>query len=728
MKNIIDNLYLILLKFFKKRKFIKQKDNSDCGAACLATIANLYGINYPISRIREIAGTNQKGTSAFGLIKAAESLKLNARGVKAETDNLDQNLKTPVIAHIIKGNIAHFIVIYKIYNKKLLIFDPETGLKLISKKEFSEIWSNILLIFNPSDNKSIKNQNLSKYDFIKMQLKFNKSIIIQIFIASLIYTTLGITGSFYFKYLIDNILVNGLLKSLHVISLGVLVVTLLKVMMDAFRNHLTLYLSQQIDINLITDYIDHILKLPISFYDKREIGEILSRIQDSSKIRDALSNAAISIMIDSLLIICGGVILYYQSSYLFKIAVILIPIYLILVLIFANKYSKVRKREMEKGAKLQSSLVETVDCIKTIKALNEERNIYLNNENRFLNFIEEVFSANFIKNIQNSIDNLLAAVGEIIILWTGGYQVINGNLTVGQLITFNALLAYFYNPLQNLIKLQPKIQKAMVAVERLKEIMVLKPVQISDSQMNITGVKRLIEFKDVEFIYNMRNKVLNKISFQIKPGQKVAFVGKSGSGKSTIIKLLMKYYAANSGEILIDGNNIDDINSTNLRDVIGYVPQDIFLFNKSIKGNISLDDKRHSIKDIIEVSKKSKIHKYINQLPNRYDTEITERGQNLSGGQKQRIAIARALLKKPDVLILDEATNNLDYSSEKSIYKMLDDVFSDKTVIIVAHRLKSIKECDQIFYIENGIVLEKGTHQELINKRERYFNLWKQQK
>ena len=727
MKIVINKLYLVFIKIFYKRKFIKQKDKSDCGAACLATVANLYGMDYPISRIREIAGTNQKGTSAFGLIKAAENIQLDARGVKAKDVDLNQKIKTPVIAHVIKNNMNHYVLIYKIYKKKLIIFDPELGLKLINKSEFNKIWSNILLIFSPKENIEMNDSNTNKYDFIKSQLKSNKSIIIQIFIASLIYTVLGILGSFYFKYLIDNILVNGLLKSLHIISLGVLVVTFLKVLMDAFRNHLTLFLSRKIDIKLITDYIDHILNLPISFYDKRGIGEILSRIQDSGKIRDALSNAAISIMIDSLLIICGGFILYYQSSYLFKIAVILIPIYIILVLVFTNKYSKVRKKEMKKGAELQSSLVETIDGIKTIKALNEEKNIYFYNEDKFLSFIKEVFSANYIKNIQNSIDNLLAALAEIIILWSGGYQVVNGNLTVGQLITFNALLAYFYNPLQNLIKLQPKIQKAIVAIERLKEIMILKPVQISDSQIEIKSIKRTIQFKNVGFIYNMRNKVLNDLSFHIEKGDKVAFVGKSGSGKSTIIKLLMKYYSVNNGEILIDNNNINDINSKNLRDIIGYVPQDIFLFNKSIKENISLDNNSYSIQDIIRVSKKCKIHKYINQLPNRYETEITERGQNLSGGQKQRIAIARVLLKNPDLLILDEATNNLDYSSEKSIYKMLDKVFSNKTIIIVAHRLKSVKNCDKIFYIENGQVKECGNHKELMNLKNNYFDLWNQQ-
>ena len=727
IKTMINKIYLIYLKLFYKKKFIKQKDSSDCGAACLVTVANLFGIDFPISRIREIAGTNQKGTSAFGLIKAAENLQLKAKGVKAKLNDLDQKIKTPLIAHVIKNNINHYIVIYKIYNNKLLVFDPQSGLKLINKNDFNEIWSNILLLFNPKDSIVINNYNIGKYDFLKKQLFSNSSLILQIFIASLIYTLLGIAGSFYFKYLIDNILVNGLLKSLHIISLGVLVVTFLKIMMDAFRNHLTLYLSQKIDINLITDYIDHILKLPISFYEKRGIGEILSRIQDSSKIRDALSNAAISIMIDSLLIIFGGLILYYQSSYLFKIAVILIPIYIILVLLFANKYSKVRKKEMEKGAELQSSLVETVDGINTIKALNEENDMYNENEDKFLSFIKEVFNANFIKNIQHSIDNLLAALGEIIILWAGGYQVINGNLTVGQLITFNALLAYFYNPLQNLIKLQPKIQKAIVAIERLKEIMVLKPVQINDSQIKINKFKSKIEFKNVDFIYNMRNKVLNNLSFNIEKGEKVAFVGKSGSGKSTIIKLLMKYYSVNSGEILINGNNIDDINSKYLRNIVGYVPQEIFLFNKSIKENISLSDNKHSIKDIVQVSKKCKIHRYINQLPNRYETKITERGKNLSGGQKQRIALARILLKKPEILILDEATNNLDYSSEKSIYKMLDQLFIDKTVIIVAHRLKSIKDSDQIFYIENGQVKESGTHKELMNLKDKYFNLWNQQ-
>ena len=727
MKTIITAIYLIYLKIIKHNKFIRQRDQSDCGSACLATVANLYNNNYPVSKIRETAGTDQKGTSAYGLINAAEEIGFNAKGVKAKIEDLDHNLKAPAIAHIIEKDILHYLVIYKIKKAELIIFDPKNGLQTIKKCDFKEKWTNVLILISPKGKENIKKTDIDKISFIKYHLKENKGLLFQIFMASLFYTSFGIIGSFYFKYLIDSILINGLISSLHIISIGALVLSILKVFMDMFRNHLTLYLSQQIDIRLIADYLEHILKLPISFYERREIGEILSRVQDSGKIREALSGAAITIMIDSCLVMGGGIILYLQSKYLFKIALLLIPAYIFLMLLFAFKHKKVRKNEMAKGAKLQSSLVETIKGIKTIKAANHEKKSYLKNEYSLIEFIEKVFKANFLKNMQSSIDNLLAAIGEIIILWSGGYQVINGNLTIGQLITFNALLAYFYKPLQNLIKIQPKIQQASAALDRLLEIMVLDADIKEKDLLEINAVKGEIEYKNVEFIYNMKNRILKEITFKIKPGQNTAIVGKSGSGKTTIVKLLLKYYSSYQGEINIDGKNIMDINTKSLRDKIGYVPQDPYIFNRTIRENINLNKRDCSLKNIIKACKKAQIHQYINQLPLRYDTILNENGSNLSGGQKQRIAIARALLKEPEILILDEATNHLDYETEKSINRLLKETTDEVTVIIVAHRLSSITECDNIIYIDKGKVVEKGNHLNLLKQKGRYYQQWQNQ-
>lgn len=729
MNNIFHEMYLLYLKVITINKLVKQKDKTDCGAACLATIANLNSLNYPTSKIREAAGTDQKGTSAYGLIKTAEDIGFMARGVRARSKDLTRELKLPIIAHLINDNFTHYVVILRIKKDYLIIFDPAFGLKLIKRSEFEDKWSNILILLSPEKlEPNITKTKIKKKFFIKKYLIEHKKLMVYIFVASLLYTFLGIASSFYFKYLIDRILVNGLIKTLHIISAGILLISILKVMMDAFRTHLTLFLSQQIDINLIMDYIEHILELPISFYEKREIGEVISRVHDSGKIRDALSSAAISIMIDSLLIFGGGIILYLQSKYLFKIALILIPIYIILVLSFANKHNKVRKKEMEKGAELQSSLVETIEGIKTIKAHNNERYSYIINERKFLSFIEEIFTAGVLTNIQNSIDNLLAAIGEIIILWAGGYQVIQGNLTVGQLITFNALLVYFYDPLQNLIKLQPKIQEALVALDRLKEIMVLDKPKFNKETIKLKQINGDIEYQNVDFIYNMKKKVLKNISFNIQGGQKVAFVGKSGSGKTTIIKLLMKFYSASKGNIYIDGKNIEDINTEKFRQQVGYVPQDIFLFNKSIKENIDLNSRKSNLNEVINAAQKAKVHNYINQLPQRYQTEITEKGNNLSGGEKQRIAIARAFLKKPDLIIFDEATNNLDYSTENNILKIINDFSSEKTVIIIAHRLKTIKNVDKIFHMKKGKITEKGSHNRLLAKKGDYYKLWNEQK
>ncbi|NLJ84191.1 MAG: peptidase domain-containing ABC transporter, partial [Halanaerobiaceae bacterium] len=556
----------------------------------------------------------------------------------------------------------------------------------------------------------------------------HKKLLVEIFLASVLYTLMGLAGAFYFKYLIDTILVDGLIKTLHIVSTGFIILTVFKVLMNAFRRHLLLYLSQKIDISLILTYYQHVLELPMSFFDSRKVGEILSRLSDASKIRSAISGATITVMIDTLMVIAGGIVLYIQSPILFWVASIVIPFYIITIWSFNKPFQRIHRQEMEQAADLQSYLVESISGMETIKAFNGETAATLETEGRFIKFIKSIFKASWMINLQSSLQVALTSISSVVILWVGGLQVIKGNISIGQLISFNALLAYYYDPIQNLISLQPQLQEAYVASDRLGEILDLDIEKINErNTIKKEKFNGKFEIRNLHFRYGTREEVLKGISFNIEPGEKVALVGESGSGKTTLVKLLLKYYLTEEGEILIDDYNIKDISYESLRNRIGYVPQDVLLFSGTIRENIAFGMNNVSMEEVVEAAKKSKAHDFINKLPLRYETMVGERGSNLSGGQKQRIAIARAILKNPDILILDEATSNLDTATEQAIHQTIDRVSQDITTIIIAHRLSTILSCDKIIVLEDGKIAEMGSHEELLARKGKYYNLWKSQ-
>lgn len=708
---------------------IKQHDITDCGAACIATICKQHGLQIPISKVREIAGTDKKGTNAYGLVKAAKKLGFSAKGVKGEAEAIFSDFPLPAIAHvIINENLLHYVVIHSVSKEKIIIADPGEGLVNYTPEEFFKIWTGVLILMTPTTSFKKGDETKSIYKRFFGLLKPQKSLLINIFMASLIYTVLGILGAFYFKFLLDDILQYNLKKTLHVISVGVIILNLIKVILNAFRTHLFLYLSQRIDIPLILGYYEHVLDLPLNFFGTRRVGEIVSRFMDASKIREAISGATLTIMIDTLMAIVGGIILYTQNSTLFGIAVIMLILYCLIVFLFNKPINKVEREVMESAAQLNSYLIESLNGIETVKSFNAEDKCKINTEKNFIRFLKRIFKSGKVMNCQSSLSTLVASVGGIVILWVGAYSVIKGEMSIGQLITFNSLLVYFVDPVKNLINLQPKMQTAIVASDRLGEILDLEieKDEDEDKKMSPESLKGEITFKNVDFRYGTRELVLKNINIEIQKGQRIALVGESGSGKTTLVKLLLNLYPIEKGEILIDDNNIKDININVLRDKIAYVPQNTFLFSGSIEENLRLGNNA-TMDEIVAASKLTKTHDFINELPVRYKSKLEENGANLSGGQRQRLAITRAILKEPDIMILDEATSNLDSITEKAIEKTINELNSNVTTILIAHRLSTIKKCDMIYVLDKGEIIESGNHKELMSNKGKYFDMWKEQ-
>ncbi|MBO4751050.1 MAG: peptidase domain-containing ABC transporter [Lachnospiraceae bacterium] len=720
---------------------VKQHDMTDCGAACLATICKQNGYKIGITKIREIAGTDTQGTNAYGVVKAAEQLGFNAKCVHGEREDLFSEFPLPCIAHVITdGMLEHYVVVQKITKKEIVIADPGKGIvKLKPEDFFGETapegkspqyqWTGVLILLtkNETFKKGVETKGLfARFFYLLLP---QKHLMLHIFLASLIYTFFGMLGAFYFKALIDTILPCGLLKMLTVISVGMILLSLFKIGLSMVRAHMLLYLSQKLDISLLLGYYRHVMDLPMNFFGTRKVGEIISRFGDAGNVRDAISGATLTIMIDTLMAAIGGVILFLQNGKLFLVTIVMVVLYAIIVLTFKEHYRKLNETVMESNAQLTSYMVESLNGIQTVKAYNAERKTKHITELKFVKLLKSVFKLSWVSNVQDGLKGTVELIGGVIILWIGGISVIRGEMSIGGLITFNALLVYFLDPIKNLIDLQPQLQTAVVAAERLGEILDLEAEKTEAElhKMAPGDLKGDITIRNLDFRYGTRQLVLENISLHIPQGSNVAFVGESGSGKTTLTKLLLHMYSPEKGEILIGDRSIEDIQIESLRDRIAYIPQETFLFSGTIYDNLTLGMDDVSMDDVIEATKMAQAHDFINEMPLRYSSFLEENGTNLSGGQRQRLAIARAMLKKPDILILDEATSNLDSITERALDATIHEYAKDITTIFIAHRLSTIKNCDKIFVMHKGKIVEAGTHKELIAMNGKYAELVRQQ-
>jgi len=610
-------------------------------------------------------------------------------------------------------------------------------------EEFCQYWTGVLVLIEKNKYFKKGDESIKFLPMMWSVLKPNKNLIIAIFIASLFLNLFGFLGTFYFKFLVDDIVPNQLLTSLHTISLGILFMYVLQNVLTFARNHLILYFGMRTDISLMLGYYKHVLSLPMNFFETRKVGEVLSRFMDASKIRDAIASAAVTSLIDIVMIIVGSIILYIQNSTLFLITLLTIPIYISLAYAFSKPYNRYNEEQMESNAGLNSYLVESISGIQTIRAYQAEDEIFVKAESYFIKLMKKIFKLGMYTNAQSSIKGFLDLAVSLFILWIGSTYVIRGEMTLGDLLTFNALVIYFLGPIERFIELQPKIQSATIATKRLGEILELKSE--SEAQTGTNSYQCTVphyplycvhsEMKDVSFGYGNRGNVLENINIKFYPGQHIAFVGESGSGKSTLAKLLVRFYQPDEGEIKIDSHRIEAIKDEYLRSRISYVTQDTFFFSGTILENLLYGiDFVDSMEDVVKACEYAEIHEFIEGLPQKYETVLEENGKNLSGGQLQRLSIAKALLKKPSILILDEATSALDSITEQKIIKRLKTIdfetgFKDEkpTIIMIAHRLSTIKHADQIFVLKDKKIVETGKHEELICNEGEYYELWKNQ-
>lgn len=707
-------------------KCILQNDETDCGPACLAAIFKKYNLKVSIAKIRDIAGTDRQGTSAYGLVKVIEHFGFQQKVVEADKSVLTPKIPLPAIAHVVIDNsLLHYVVITKIKDDTVVVSDPAKGIVKYKKEDFLKIWTKILILIAPTNNSQKGNKKQSTLISFFRLLISQKWLLLKIFILSMILTSLGIITSFYYQVIMDNVVPSLSIQTLNYVSVITLCLFLVQIGINFLRGILIVKLEQRIDIPIMLGYYNHALILPMKFYSMRDTGEIISRFNDASSIRDIVSDASLTIMMDTIMAVVGAVVLFNCNRLLFLISVVVLILYGIIVFIYNKPIKKINRKIMEMNSKVTSQFVETINGIETIKVFNQEKNEETKTDKLYKKFLKKIFNGGILSLSQQTVTMFVAVVGELVILWVGTACVIKGNLTLGELITFNALLGYFINPIKNLINLQPSIQTAVVAADRLGEILDITPeYNYEHEQLNDKIKFDKISISNLDFRYGTRELVLKDINLEICRGEKIAFVGESGSGKTTLANLLVRLYEQEKGSIKLDSIDIREFSIKQIRDNISYISQNTFLFSGTIRENLLFGNSDVSDDDISQVCKICELEEYINSLPLKFNTRIEENGKNLSGGQKQRLAIARALLKKPEILIMDEATSNLDYVTERSIEKTINNFSKNMTTIIIAHRLSTIKDCDKILVLRNGQIVETGNHRDLLNQRGYYYQLW----
>ncbi len=708
---------------------IKQHDITDCGAACLASISANYKLEIPIARIRQYASTDKKGTNVLGLIEAAQKLGFEAKGVRGDLDSL-YKIPKPAIAHIIvKERLHHYVVIYKIDKTHITVMDPGTG-KMTKKTitAFKKEWTGVLVILLPDENFKKGNEKVSVMKRFWFLLKPHKFVLFQALIGSIVTTLLGLSTSIYIQKITDHVLVGGNTKLLNLLSVIMLILLFIKTSIGIFNTIFLIKTGQQIDARLILGYYKHLLKLPQQFFDTMRVGEIISRINDAVKIRVFINTTSLSLTVNFFTIIFSFVLMF---SYYWKLALIMlaiIPAYLIIYFITNKLNKKTERTIMERSAELESQLVESLNAVGTIKRFGLEDFANIKTETRFISLLKIGYTSALNSIFSSTSTQTISQIFTIVLLWSGTYFVIDKEITPGELMSFYAIIGYFTGPIASLIGANKTIQNALIAADRLFEIMDLEREETENKFILTKDKIGNIDFKNVNFRYGSRVNVFKDFNLHIKKGQITAIIGESGSGKSTLISLLQNMYPLQSGSITIGDIDLKYIDNHSLRELVSVVPQKIDLFAGNVIDNIAVGEFMPNMERILDICKSIGIIEFIETLPNSFNTYLGENGATLSGGQKQRIAIARALYKKPEILVLDEATSSLDTTSENYIQRTIANLReNNKTIMVIAHRLSTVVHADTIVVLDNGKVIEQGNHEELYSKKGHYYNLWKQQ-
>ena len=715
---------------------IKQHDITDCGAACLGSISAHYGLQLPLSKIRQMASTDRKGTNVLGLIEAANKLGFETKAVKSKhpdgTNNTEplSKIPTPTIAHVIKnGKLLHYVVIYGVKKDKIQIMDPAPGTLVWRKLEdFNKEWTGILVLLMPKEDFEKGNKNVSMLRRFMFLLKPHRKALAESIFGAAVYTILGLATSIYVQKIVDKVIPAGNSNLLNLLSVLMIFILIVSVIINVIKTIYMLKTGIKIDTRLILGYYKHLLRLPQSFFDSMRSGEIISRVNDAVKIRSFINETLVGLFVNLFTVIFAFALMF---TYYWKLAVIMlaiIPLYVILYVLYNRVNRVILRKGMEQAAELNAQLVESINTAGTVKRFGLEEYEDVKTENRFVTYIKTVYRTAINSLWAGEASSAISRLFTIILLWAGTYFVLSNVITSGELMSFYALISYFVGPIASLVGINKVYQDAKIAASRLFEIMDLD-VEAVDGKIRFSKDQiGDITFENVSFRYGTRTEVFKDFSVTFRKGRVSAVVGESGSGKTTLAALMQDLYELQDGHIRIGGVDIRHIDRADLRSLVCVVPQRIDLFEGTILENITLDDYDADNARVLEICKEVGILSFIESLPMGFNTNIGENGVQLSGGQRQRLAIVRALYRDPEILVLDEATSSLDSESERCIKDIVSRLKqAGKTILLIAHRLGTVMNSDEIFVLKEGVLVEQGSHADLIAREGEYARFWKAQ-
>ena len=682
----------------RKKCIVLQDGFKECGSACLLSIIRYYGGNVSMERILELTKTGKDGTNFHNMSLAGLELGMMSKGYFIDNINDLDNIEKPFISQIVINNYHHFVVVYKINGEKITIMDPAKGMENISISEFLKIFTGYILIMEPIKKLPIYNDNNYLLNTIKEIIISNKKIIINLILLTLITTIFMCLYSYHFKIIIDKVIDTNKLNLLIVVIIFAFV-EVIKLVSEFLRNNLLLYLEQKIDLSIITNTINKIISLPYSYYKNRTTGEIITRVNDLFYVKNAISKIIVNIFLDIILVISAFIILFSINKTMTVYLIFVVIIYLILFRVFRNSIKQMTNKIQEDSATVNSSLVETISGYDTVKGLNLE-NAFKNKINKqYLNMINDNLIMSRINNYQEFLRDLFEGIIVLLVMYLGATYIMDKSLTIGSLITYNSIIYYFLNPIRNTVDFYKELFYVKNSIKRINNILNLK----YESQMKKTGlvVNGNIEFRNLSFSYNGVRNIIDNFSLKIDDKSKVLILGDSGVGKSTLLKLVYIYYETPRGMVYINDKDIQDFELGDIRSNITYVSQNEILYTDTIKNNIILY-RDISEEEYLKVSRLVYVEDIILKNKLSYDYMLEENGANISGGQRQRIILARALLKKGKVILIDEGLNEIDPKLEKKILKNIFREYKDRTFIIISHRKDNIEMYDKVINVSGN--------------------------
>lgn len=717
----------------------KQPDLKDCGPTSLKIIAKYYGKTISLQTIRNLTETTREGSSLLGLSDAAEKIGFRTIAVKISFDVLKKDVPLPCIIH---WNNSHFVVVYKIKKNKIYVSDPSYGLITYDYKDFIKNWignnahenteEGIVLLLEPTPNlKDFSNDEVidkKNFSYIFKYLLRYKQLFFQLILGLLCGSLISLILPFLTQSIVDVGIQNNDLNFIYLVLFGQIALFIGRTSIEVIRSFILLHLSTRISISLVSDFFIKLMKLPIGFFDTRMTGDIMQRINDHNRIEKLLTNSTLDTLFSLVNIIVFSCVLIYYDWRIFSIFSIGSLFYIIWILFFLKKRRELDYKQFSTVAEEQSKIIELVSGMQEIKLNNAEKQKRWNWEFVQIKLFKIGLKSLTLEQTQSVGSSFINQLKDILISFMAASLVIKGDITLGMMLSIQYIIGQLSSPLNQMVGFIQQVQNAKISLERLAEIHDKEDEESNDKMFINSFKSEGFTFENMSFRYiGTDANTLDNLNLTIPENKITAIVGSSGSGKTTLLKILMKFYPPNEGNIYLGNHNLENISHQALRAKCGIVMQEGYIFNDTIANNIAIGNDSINFEALEKAVEIANIKEYIKSLPLGYNTKIGNEGVGISGGQKQRLMIARAVYKNPDYIFFDEATSALDANNEKIIMNNLNKFFQGKTVVVIAHRLSTVKNADKIVVMEKGTILEEGTHQKLINNKGAYFNLVKNQ-